>query len=245
MNCLSEESINILKKSENYDVFPYKHIVIDNFLKKKYISESVKYVKDLELSECSNNRLPPNKNTQYKYAYENIDTFPRKVRAIFKELNSAKFINILSKFTGIEDLIPGNLSLKGAGIHKIANNGFLNLHTDFNNYEDTILGSLDRRINLLIYLNHEWKEEYNGHLWICDKDNKKISKKVLPIINRCVIFNTTNKSVHGHPIKLNVPDNMHRNSIALYYYTRNKKKNKCFEGDKFHSTIYYNTGDYV
>jgi len=85
---------------------------------------------------------------------------------------------------------------KGTDFHKITNNGFLNLHTDFNNYKDTNLGSLDRRINMLIYLNPNWKEEYKGHLWLCNKDTKIIGKKILQILNRCVIFSTTNTSIH-------------------------------------------------
>ena len=161
-------------------------------------------------------------------------------------MTSNNFIEILEKLVNINGIIRDNYNLEGAGFHKITNNGFLNLHTDFNNYNDIKYGSLDRRINLLIYLNPNWKEEYNGHLWICNKDTKKIIKKVLPISNKCVIFNTTNKSIHGHPNKLNVPsENIQRDSIALYYYTKNDNNNgTCFENDKFHSTIYYKTNDY-
>jgi Rps23 Pro-64 3,4-dihydroxylase Tpa1-like proline 4-hydroxylase len=110
------------------------------------------------------------------------------------------------------------------------------MHTDFNNYEDPELGSLDRRINILIYLNPNWKEEFGGELYLANK--KKIVHKILPIANRCVIFSTTNKSLHGHPIPLNCKTDT-RDSLALYYYTKNINGKTCFEGDKFHSTIYY------
>ena len=69
--------------------------------------------------------------------------------------------------------------------------------------------------------------------------NKKKIKKIAPILNRCVIFNTTKSSIHGHPLPLNVPDNIKRNSIAIYYYTKNKNGILDFEGDKPHSTIWY------
>ena len=100
-------------------------------------------------------------------------------------------------------------------------------------------GKLDRRINLLIYMNPEWKEEYKGALCLCDKNKNTCVKKILPTLNRCVIFNTSNKSIHGHPEKLNTPDNMSRQSITVYYYTKNKNIKVDFEGDEEHSTIWY------
>lgn len=55
-------------------------------------------------------------------------------------------------------------------------------------------------------------------------------------MNRCVIFNTSNKSVHGHPEKLNAP--IDRQSIAVYYYTKSNG-DLDFEGNTPHSTIWY------
>lgn len=240
---LNLESIKSLESSEYNNVKPYPHIIIDNFIKKYKIEKYMKFSKSLKLKNCDNNRLPPNKNTEYKYAYDNIDKFPDYIKDLFIFLNSKEFINKIEKLTGIKDLVIGNYSLRGGGFHKITNKGFLNLHSDFNNYNEKN-ESLDRRINLLIYLNPLWKDEYKGHLYICDKNSKKIEKKILPILNRCVIFNTSNKSIHGHPERLNVPKDITRDSIAVYYYTKNKGKNVCFEGDKFHSTIYYDTKDF-
>ena len=243
---LNPNSISAMNHSEYINNNPFPHIVIDNFLNDNIIKKFMKFSKSLKLEDCDNNRLPPNKKTQYKYAYDNFNNYPEKIKKLFIFLNSNEFINEIEKLTGINGFISGNTSLKGAGFHKITNNGFLNLHTDFNNYNDKKKGSLDRRINLLLYLNPEWKEEYKGHLWLCNKNNKKVEKKILPILNRCVIFSTTNKSIHGHPEKLNVPDGITRDSIALYYYTKNKRRrNVCFEGDKFHSTIYYKTREFT
>lgn len=242
---LNPKSIYYLEHSNYTNQKPFPHVVIDNFLNNDTIKLMMKFSKSLKLENCDNNRLPPNNNTQYKYAYDNFNSFPNEIKELFTFLNSKEFIAKLKKLTGISDCIIGNTELKGAGFHKITNKGFLNLHTDFNNYNDAITGSLDRRINLLLYLNPEWKEEYKGHLWLCNKDGKKIEKKILPILNRCVIFSTTNKSIHGHPERLNVPEGITRDSIATYYYTKNTRKNVCFEGDKFHSTIYYKTPDFI
>lgn len=116
------------------------------------------------------------------------------------------------------------------------------MHTDFNNYNDDKNGSLDRRVNILIYLNPNWKEEYGGELYLANKE-KEITHKILPIGNRCVIFSTTNKSLHGHPVPLQCNVDT-RDSLALYYYTKNINGDTCFEGDPLHTTIYYNFNEF-
>jgi hypothetical protein len=48
---------------------------------------------------------------------------------------------------------------------------------------------------------------------------KACEQKVLPVFNRCVIFNTDADSFHGHPEPMTCPEDRYRRSIALYYYT--------------------------
>ena len=43
----------------------------------------------------------------------------------------------------------------------LSKNGFLNIHADFNKHPTL---DLDRRLNVLIYLNKNWKESYGGNL---------------------------------------------------------------------------------
>ena len=43
--------------------------------------------------------------------------------------------------------------LFGGGLHELKDGGFLNIHCDFNKHPKM---NLDRRINALIYLNHNW-----------------------------------------------------------------------------------------
>ena len=72
-------------------------------------------------------------------------------------------------------------------------------------------------------MNKNWLDEYNGELELWDKKVEKKIKKVYPIFNRCVIFKTDEKSFHGHPKKLNVPSNMSRKSVIVYYYIKEEK----------------------
>ena len=95
---------------------------------------------------------------------------------------------------------------------------------------------LDRRLNILIYLNHNWTDNNGGHLELWDKDMARCEKKILPIFNRMVIFSTTDYSYHGNPNKVNVEQNYSRKSIALYYYSNGRPNSEKKLG--LHSTIF-------
>jgi hypothetical protein len=131
------------------------------------------------------------------------------------QLNSATFINILERLTGIEGLIP-DPHLKGGGLHQIERGGYLKVHADFNHHARL---KLYRRLNLIIYLNHDWDESYGGALQLWDKEMTKCEREVLPVFNRSVLFATRSDAFHGHPEPLTCPEDRTRRSLALYYYT--------------------------
>lgn len=242
---ITEETIQTLENGYSKTI-PFPHIVIDNFLNDKDMDEITICVNNL-------NRYHPNcaslneDTVDNKFVY--FENFEEPLKNLINYLLSDEFVKYMEKLTGIKGLIADNHDLYGAGIHKITNNGFLAIHTDFNIYNSPTYGLLDRRINLLLYLNDNWKDEYNGHLILCGKNDNKAHYKIRPNKNRCVIFNTTNKSLHGHPEKLNLPSNKMRESIALYYYTKNNTYNDYpivadFEGDTYHGTICYDYSKY-
>ena len=101
-------------------------------------------------------------------------------------------------------------------MHEISQGGHLSIHADFNHHKPM---NLERRINLLIYLNKDWKPEYGGQLELWDKSMKHKVVDVVPSFNKCVIFNTNSDSFHGNPGVINHPQSIPRKSIALYYYT--------------------------
>ena len=101
-------------------------------------------------------------------------------------------------------------------MHRIQPGGKLAVHVDFNKYKR--LG-LERRLNVLVYLNEDWQESYGGHFELWNKDMTESVVKILPIFNRMAMFSTTEISWHGHPDPLTCPEDRSRRSIALYYYT--------------------------
>ena len=111
---------------------------------------------------------------------------------------------------------PADAQLVGAGVHLVKPGGFLDIHADFN--EHPVLKK-KRCLNALIYFNKDWKNEYHGALELWDQDMRRCATRVWPVFNRCVIFQTTMTSFHGHPAPLACPEGVTRNSLATYYYT--------------------------
>ena len=93
------------------------------------------------------------------------------------------------------------------------------MHVDGNYHDAT---GLNRRMNALLYLNPNWRPDWGGEFGIYDGTGEKCIKKVEPLFNRLVLFDTHDKSWHGLPDPVNFPDNDPRRSIILYYYTKAK-----------------------
>lgn len=236
--------MNIIELNNiNYVNDPYPHCVIDNFFDKKTANKLHENINSLKLKDANCKFTDKKSRYEYnKFAFSQIENLPLSLKNVFVYLNSKEFIEKLEKLTGISGLIYGDLKLRGAGVHIVKNKGFLGMHTDFNTYYHPTHGKLDRRINLLIYMNKDWKSEYKGDLLMYHPDNISEVKRNQPLFNRCVIFNTTNKSIHGHPEPLCVDkEDLYRKSIAVYYYTKNTEGEHDFEGDSAHSTLWHKT----
>jgi len=139
-------------------------------------------------------------------------------RHVLAELNSAAFLDFLERLTGIDGLVPDPHFL-GGGLHQIERGGHLKVHADFNRHPRT---GLERRLNVLVYLNRGWQDEHGGAFELWSQDMARCEERVLPIFNRCVVFSTTSTSFHGHPEPLNCPPGETRKSMALYYYSRDR-----------------------
>jgi hypothetical protein len=144
--------------------------------------------------------------------------FGTMTRLLLYHLNSITFLDFLSEVTGVPDLIP-DPCFDGGGLHQIRRGGKLGIHADFNNHRRY---GLDRRLNVILYLNKNWREEYGGHLEFWDRSMAKCEAKILPVFNRMVIFTTTDFTYHGHPDPLLCPEDWTRKSLALYYFTNGR-----------------------
>jgi len=210
---------------------PFPHIVIDDFLPASTVSKLLdEYPCDQNLPIWNNATHKDRETGEYvqkdKRNIRDPLHMPPTYRQLIWELNSHAFLGFLSALTGVANLIP-DPNLRGAGIHQISRGGFLKVHADFTTHREF---ALDRRLNFLLYLNPDWREEYGGNLELWDGDMQGPPKRVLPVLNRCVVFNTTATSFHGHPEPLTCPEGVYRKSLALYYYTNGRPEGEAVPG---------------
>lgn len=189
---------------------PYHYTCVDDFLPLE-ILQKVR-AEALEMGE----KAPENSsaNEKLKTSY-NPDRMPNYSKSVFHALNSRPFIQFLEQMSGIKGLIPDPY-YQGGGIHRTETTGFLGIHADFNHHS---IMNLERRLNLLIYLNPDWREEYGGSFEVWTDDMKEKVAGFAPVMNRMCCFSTGDNTMHGNPAPVNHPEGDPRLSIALYYYT--------------------------
>ena len=158
---------------------------------------------------------------QRKMAITQLEGMGPNNRRLVEALQSEAFVRFVEEITGLEGLIA-DPHLDGAGMHKTLPGGHLNMHTDFLSHPSH--SDWSRQVNLLIYFNKDGQEEWMGNLELWDRKVKNCVQSIFPKFNRCVLFQTSNISYHGHPHLLTCPEGTSRNSIALYYFQHSAKK---------------------
>lgn len=202
---------------------PFPHVVLD----------------DWDLAPKESHGTFPDAESSVWYRYDNVfekklatnkfEALPKCWSTLAGILNGPTFVGYLEHVTGIPNLIP-DPKFRGGGIHMILPGGKLDIHADFNVHPDL---QLERRVNVLIYLNKKWRKAWGGELELWDKDMSRCVKRIAPKFNRMVCFNTSGDAFHGHPDPLKCPEGVTRKSFAAYYYTN---PGKC--PLKPHSTRY-------
>ena len=206
---------------------PFPHVVIDGLFPEAALQAILDDFPDPRGMEWQRFDNPNEK----KLASKTEIQLPAAARQFIWQLNSQAILQSIEVLTGIQGLIP-DPHLFGGGLHQIMRGGLLKVHADFNQQPHL---KLDRRLNLIVYLNRDWREEYGGHLQLWDREMKHCVKKILPVFNRCVIFSTTDFSYHGHPDALTCPEGRTRRSVAMYYYSNGRPKEEI-SGE--HSTLF-------
>lgn len=236
MELINIDSLNARKeeiKNQFQSKKPFRFVSFENFFKADKAEEILNAYPSIKDGMWDGTTYVDQKNKFRKVDFE-PDTVMDKV---FKELNSKEFLLWLEGITNIEESLIADEELFGGGLHQSTNGAYLNVHVDYNIHPTT---KYHRRLNVLVYMNKDWKDEYEGHLelWDLSNGNKKQIAQVAPLFNRCVIFETNEISFHGHPKPLNTPNNVNRKSIATYYYTKNRPAEEIASD---HNTIFINT----
>ncbi len=195
---------------------PFDHCICEDFFSREFadkiIDEFPNYEQEGFWHEYNN-------KVEIKKTCNDWNKFKKNTYLLFTTLNSFSFTQILSKAFDM-NLFP-DFGLNGGGLHTHKNGGKLNFHLDYDIHPKLIM---QRRINLIIFLNPDWDISWGGELgfWSNDEQNKKpnkLIKKIAPIFNRAVFFDTSQNSWHGLVSKVQTTNNSCRNSVAVYYLT--------------------------
>lgn len=212
---------------------PFPHIVLDNLFPDEVLDgilTAFPRPDEIEWRKFDN-------ATEKKLGYWHESRLRPEMELFLYRMSAPPVLRFLEGLTGIEGLIPDPY-FGGAGPHQILPGGFLKVHVDFNWHP---LLKLDRRLNLIVYLNKDWKEEYGGHIELWNRDVTRCERKILPVFNRTIVFSTTDFSYHGHPEPLACPEGMSRKSVSFYYYTNGRPDE---ERSAPHDTIFRKTHEH-
>lgn len=185
---------------------PFPHLVIDDFCDEVRLTAAYNSIP--ELSNKSRDYVFANN----KFEKSNYKELCPELNELYEDYTSERFNKILSFITSKEVFVdPKN---HGGGLHQGKKNSFLDMHLDFNYHP--LHKNWYRELNLLLYINKEWKPEYKGSLKILDLRTGKEAEIEVPF-NRLVIQQCAPYSLHGYDMT-SFPEGKYRTSIATYAY---------------------------
>jgi hypothetical protein len=215
MNAKEARALGSLLSQDYRSANPFPHVVLDNILPDGLIRRLYQHFPMQKLDNDVVFDIGYGGHHKRQVMPEDCDAF---VRQFFHFMNSQPVLEFLEGLTGIDALLPDPY-FNGGGFHETSRGGKLGVHADFRIHERL---NVQRRINLLIYLNETWDDAWRGQLELWDRNMTECRVRVSPLWNRCVVFSTDADSWHGHPDELLTPEHVKRRSVALYYYTASK-----------------------
>ncbi len=210
---------------------PFRHVVIDDFLAPDYAAALLAQFPPFARGNARNEAGEPGG----KSTVERIRALGAPYTQLDDLIRTPAFLDHIGRITGIPDLLY-DADYFGGGTHENRAGQDLDPHVDFNRHPRE---GWHRRLNLIVYLNREWHDDWGGSLELHSDPRSPDDRvtRVTPLFNRCVIFETTEWSWHGFG-RIALPAeraDLTRKSIALYFYTRERPAEEMADT---HSTIY-------
>jgi hypothetical protein len=221
---LDEVSASVVEQADRYrgeflDAQPFKHVVIENFFEEGFARRLLDEFPQFDLALARNE----GGTTGGKAVHTNIRAISPAYQQLYDTIAAEPFLAFVSRLSGISDVIL-DPKMFGGGTHENLHGQELDPHVDFNFDEAR---QLHRRLNLIVYLNPEWRDEWGGTLEIHSNPRYPEQNQIrgyASLFNRCVMFETNEYSWHGFP-RINLPENkrhLSRKSISIYLYTKTR-----------------------
>lgn len=238
MNFFNEclEKLENIKKENTYlGASPFPHMIIDDFLPEKIIQQLVEEfpANDDKIWDRVNNKSIQVKLRSNWVSFSDVQP---TTLSLINFLNSGPVLKLIAEISNIKHLISDPY-LTGGGLNLMERDGHLAIHSDGNWHDDM---QLHRRLNVILFLNKDWKKEWKGDLEFWDKDLTQCQKAIAPIYNRLAVFTTHDYTFHGVPQYIKCPKNQGRKSVIQYYYTSAKRPIEEVEIETPHRAIWKN-----
>lgn len=231
------EQISKLEAAWFTEATPFPHIVIDNLFNPAVINQIHEILPKLPVDSWDKSN-DQGVEVKWRSNWRSEYDIPEPAREVVRFLNSGPVLRELSRLTGIPNLIADPY-YTGGGFNYLRRGGYLDVHVD-GNWHDAM--RVHRRLNLIVYLNSNWRDEWGGELNFYDSKGENVVTSVAPHGNRTVIFETHDLSYHGHPDPLMCPEDQARTSIILYYYTSAPRPDSQIVVDEPHSALWRSKG---
>lgn len=188
------------------EAVPFPHVIIDGFLDESLADKLIRDFPEISKMYRSHHYLFANK---YELSFWNKTS--NSFELLHQELISNKFQSFIRKISNENLFMPSDIY---GDLHQGTNGGFLDMHVDFNIHPncETWL----HRLNVIIYLNKDWKKAYGGELQLRDGLEGNIYE-IPPLFNRCVIFRSDDTSYHGYK-QLSLPRDVTRKAVLANFY---------------------------
>ena len=212
---------------------PFRHAVIENFFEEQIAEGLLRDFPPFDHDLAKNEFGRPNR----KWTVADMRSIGPFYKKVYEYIQSPLFLKAISEMTGIPDLVA-DPKMFGGGTHENLEGQALYPHIDFNYLDHE---KLHRRLNLLIYLNKEWEEDWGGAIELHSNPRRRQENTftaILPLFNRCVIFETNERSWHAFRT-IRLPEgkkHLSRRSISIYLYTKDRPLEEIVPP---HSTFYW------
>ena len=229
----------IRSSSENVEYFatPFQHLVIDNIFSSSLADDCLQHFPPISDASWDFTNVPEIE-VKARTNWQDEFDIPEGIIDAIRIMNSAPVLHAMSERFGIPKLMPDPY-FTGGGLNCTPTGGLLDIHVD-GNYHDA--SGMNRRMNALVYLNPNYKDEWGGQFGIYEADGSTLGKVVAPTHNRLVLFDSHDRSFHGLPNPINFPQDDPRRSIILYYYTVANRPESQISISEPHSALWQKKG---
>jgi hypothetical protein len=221
------------REGEQYFAQPYRHIVVDDFLDRRLAEQCVASFPDLD-DGCWEHSDDKDIEVKYRTTWASEFDIPEGILDAVRILNSSLLLSAMAARIGIPKIVPDPY-FSGGGLNVTTHGGLLDVHVDGNYHDAT---GLNRRLNAIVYLTPGWQPAWGGEFGVYDEKGETCLKKVAPLFNRLVVFDSHDFSFHGLPDPVSFPEGTPRKSIILYYYTKEARPSEHVAVKDPHSALW-------